>query len=60
MSDRKKWGLALVITGLVTLIVGVIVFFTAATPLWLPKALSVVTLALNLIGFPLAFIPDPK
>jgi hypothetical protein len=60
MSDRKKWGVALMITGIVTLAVGVIVFFTPATPDWVSKALAVVTLALNLVGFPLAFVPDPK
>lgn len=60
MTERKKWGLILMITGLVSLVVGIITFFTASTPTWLPQALAILTFILNAVGLPLAFIPDPK
>jgi hypothetical protein len=60
MSDRKKWGVILMITGIVSLAVGIITFFTASTPVWLPQGLAILTFILNAVGLPLAFIPDPK
>ena len=58
MTDRKKKGLALVVTGAVCVAAGVVLIVTAATPLWIPVAILVVDVALSAIGLPLLFKPE--
>ena len=59
MNDRKKWGLASIITGAVLLVVGIVVFFTTATPAWLLTAISIVDVVLTAVGLPLMLVPKP-
>ncbi len=58
--SRKRWGVVLIVTGIVTAGAGVIVYFTTADPTWLKPALGIVSFIANAIGLPLAFIPDTK
>ena len=59
MSDRKKWGLASIITGVVFAAVGVIVYFTTSSPAWLLPALGIVEFITNAMGFSLLARPEP-
>lgn len=59
MTDRKKWGLAAIITGVLFAAVGIVVFFTTATPAWLAPAIYVVETILGVIGVTLLAKPEP-
>lgn len=58
MSDRKKWGLAAIITGVILIALGVLVFVMPVTPAWVTVALLVVDVAMGAIGIPLLYKPD--
>jgi mannose/fructose/N-acetylgalactosamine-specific phosphotransferase system component IIC len=60
MTERKKWGLRIAITGLVAIIVGVVVMFTAATPMWLVKGLAILSAVLEMVGLGMLWVADPK
>ncbi len=58
MTERKKKGLAFMVTGVVTAAVGVILYFVPATPVWVPTVLSLITAVCGVLG--IAFVaPDP-
>ncbi len=59
MTDRKKWGLGCIATGVVFAIVGAVVFFTTATPAWLAPAIYIVETVLGVLGIVLLAKPQP-
>ena len=59
MTDRKKWGLGCIVTGVVFAAVGIVVFFTTATPAWLAPAIYIVETVLGVLGFALLAKPTP-
>lgn len=50
MSDRKKKGLASIISGAVFLAAGIVLFQTSVTPDWFNTTLSLVGLIANFFG----------
>lgn len=58
MSARKKWGLGAIITGVVLIAVGVVVFVMPVTPAWVGIALIVIDVAMGAIGVPLLYKPE--
>jgi mannose/fructose/N-acetylgalactosamine-specific phosphotransferase system component IIC len=59
MSTRKRWGLASIVTGVVFAAVGVVVFVTTETPVWLGTGLSVLEFILGALGVGLLAKPEP-
>jgi flagellar motor component MotA len=55
--DRKKWGNILIITGVVSAVVGVILRFTNVSPDWINQGVAIVAAVAGMLGVPLAFIP---
>lgn len=50
LSDRKKTALGFLITGIVFVAVGFILWFTQTNPAWLQKALLIVGAVVEIIG----------
>ena len=59
MNERKKWGLASIITGVVFAAVGVVVYFTTSSPGWLAPAIYIVETVLGVLGVALLAKPSP-
>jgi len=50
MSQRKKLGLGMIITGALFLIAGIVTFIMPATPSWLPTLLTIIASVAGVIG----------
>lgn len=50
MSQRKKIGLGMIITGALFLIAGIVTFIAPATPSWLPTILAIVGSIAGVLG----------
>ena len=59
MSERKKWGLAAIATGVLFAVVGIVVYFTSASPGWLAPAIYIVETVLGVLGVALLAKPSP-
>ena len=59
MTDRKKWGIAAIVTGVVFVAVGIVVLATTTTPAWVAISLVVVDAVLSAIGIALLAKPTP-
>jgi hypothetical protein len=59
MTDRKKWGIAAIVTGVVFVAVGIVVLATTTTPAWVAISLVVVDAVLSAIGIALLAKPVP-
>ena len=59
MTTRKKKGIGLIVTGVVSCIVGGVFLVFTATPVWVITGISVVSAVCNVLG--LTFVaPDTK
>ena len=51
MTPRQKRGISIGVGGLAGLVAGAVIYFTMATPDWLPLALQIVGLVGGVLGF---------
>jgi hypothetical protein len=59
MTPRKKKGVGLIVTGIVTAVVGVVLLVTTATPEWVIVGVQIVGAVCSVLG--IVFVaPDPS
>jgi hypothetical protein len=59
MTDRKRKGITLIITGVGTTVIGGVLLATTATPEWLGIGLAIAAQVANVFGFTVVF-PDTE
>lgn len=57
MTRRKKWGILTVINGSFLIVIGILVFSTASTPIFLGVVIQALGVLFDLFGFSLVY-PD--
>jgi len=57
MTARKKKGITIIISNVIGVAIGAIIFATTSTPSWVPITIQGISMIAGLIGFKLVF-PD--
>ena len=57
MTRRKKWGILTLVNGSLLIFIGILVFSTSATPVFVPVVIQALGVLFDLFGFSLVF-PD--
>lgn len=59
MTARKKKGIVTMISGVIFIVVGAIIYGTASTPAWVGQAISIIGMVGQFFGFIFVF-PDTE